>query len=492
MHSLTYDFIVVGAGSAGCIAAAGLVERGAGSVLVLEAGPSDRWPLVRIPFALIWMIGSKSRDWRYRSAPMSGLGGRTLDIPRGRMIGGSGSINSMVWFRGCRTDFDAWDVPGWGWSDVEPAFEAVEVRLTPTRLATPHPVTEALASIFGDGPVTPESESAGVWRYNMRTGRRWSAADAFLRPAGCQVLQNTQVQRLTLKGDHISGVELTDGTHLSARKGVVLAAGAIGSPEILLNSGIGPADDLRAAGIEPVLDVPELGENLHDHPGCGIHYSGPNSGYGLNLRDAPGWLSGPARWLLTGKGVLASPTVEGGMFFNSQNAGGKPDIQSHFMPFLIGWDGRRYIPGSGYFADAVVCRPKSRGRLSLTRNGLSIDLGLFNDPSDLDLLTRGFLRLRTLMDQADNGPPQSVRGVPRPRRHLRRRGARPPHRPRRHRLSPGRHPAHGRRQKRPRHAPPEVSGYRPALDRRRQHHAEDHQRQHQRACDDDRSSRGVT
>ena len=291
-HGTTFDFIVIGAGSSGCAVAAGLVAREAGSVLVLEAGPSDRWPLVRMPFGLVWMIGGGSRDWRYHSAEMPGIGGRSLAIPRGRMIGGSGSINSMVWFRGCRSDFDDWSVPGWGWGDVAPAFEAVEARLTPSRLTGAHPLTEALGAILGNDPegeVTPERESGGVWRFNMRKGRRWSAADAYLRPAqgrGAQVLQCSEVRRILLKGDRVTMVELLDGTILTARKGVILSAGAIGSPEILLRSGIGPADDLRAVGIDVVRDAPGVGENLHDHPGCGIHYAGPGSGYGLTAGHA--------------------------------------------------------------------------------------------------------------------------------------------------------------------------------------------------------------
>ena len=409
-HDSSFDFIVIGAGSSGCAVAAGLVEREAGSVLVLEAGPSDRWPLVRMPFGLVWTIGSAARDWRYQSTRMPGIGGRSLAIPRGRVIGGSGSINSMVWFRGCRSDFDDWAVPGWGWNDVAPAFDAVEARLAPSRMTGAHPLTEALGGIMANDPqgeVTPEREGGGVWRFNMRNGRRWSSADAFLRPAqehGAQVLQRTEVHRILIEGDRAAKVELRNGTCLAARKGVILAAGAIGSPEILLRSGIGPASDLRAAGVDVVRDAPEVGENLHDHPGCGIHYAGPGSGYGLTLGHAWTWLSGPVRWLVSGQGVLASPTVEGGLFLDSTGNGGPPDIQSHFIPFNYDWNGRRYVLGAGYFADAVVCRPKSRGRLSMAKDGLSIDLGLFAEPDDFDRLTRGWLRVRRMMAEADFAP----------------------------------------------------------------------------------------
>lgn len=405
-----YDFVVIGAGSAGCAVAASLAEEQVGSILVVEAGPSDQTPLVKMPFGLVWLMGSRKRDWRYRSKPQSNLGGRQLAIPRGRMLGGSGSINSMVWFRGRADDFERWNVPGWKWANVEPAFQEIEDKLTPGRLATPHPLAEALSTMFSANDPqaipSPESESAGVFRYNMRNGRRWSAADALLRPAvarGVKIVTGRQVARITLSGDRARTIHFSDGGTVMAARGIVLSSGSIGSTEILLNSGIGPADDLRAAGRDVVLDQPGVGENLHDHPAAGLHYQGRNSGYGLDPSLMHKWAAAPLSWLLQGKGIFASPTVEGGAFLTSDGSGGTPDIQSHFIPFSLGWQGRRYVYGRGYFADATLCRPKSRGRLRLTRTGIEIDLGLFNEPSDLDTLTKGWLRLRELMEAADFG-----------------------------------------------------------------------------------------
>ena len=283
-ESLEYDVIVIGAGSAGCAAAAGLIEHEVGNVLVLEAGPSDNWPLVKMPFGLIWMMGSKNRDWRYKTVGMKGINGRSLAVPRGKMIGGSGSINSMVWYRGCRSDFDDWNVPGWSWNEVGPTFESVEDRIAPARMETPHPLTRSLGYLLDNDPdadVTPERESSGPCRFNMHRGRRWSAADAFLRPAlskGGEVSKKANVRRILFKGDRAYKVELMDGTLLTAHKGIVLSAGAIGSPEILLRSGVGPADDLSKAGYDIIHDVPCVGENLHDHPGCGIHLFRPEIG----------------------------------------------------------------------------------------------------------------------------------------------------------------------------------------------------------------------
>jgi choline dehydrogenase len=421
--STTYDFIIVGAGSAGCAVAHGLAARGAGRVLVVEAGPSDRTPFVKMPFGLVWTLGTRRRDWRFRSTPQEGLGGREVAIPRGRMVGGSGSINSMVWFRGRAADFDAWDVDGWRWRDVAPVFDEVEEAVRPARLRGAHPLTEAFANVFPQndpGAIpSPDREGSGVFAFNMSRGRRRSAADVFLRPAletgDVHLLTGRDVKRLHVRNGRARAVEFSDGTVLHARRGVVLSAGSIGSPAILMASGIGPAEDVRAAGIDPVLDAPDVGANLHDHPGAGLFYEGPGSGYGLDPREWWRWAAGPLLWLAAGRGVLASPTVEGGGFFNARGeAGAEPDVQSHFIPFRLPHDGRKYALAQGYFADVCVCRPRSRGSLKLGREGLEIDLGLFRDQTDLDTLAHGWMRLRALMAEADLGPHKAPEVSPGP------------------------------------------------------------------------------
>ena len=401
----TYDFVVVGAGSAGCAVAGGLAEAGAGTIAVVEAGQSDAHPFIKMPFGLIWLMGSK-RDWRFKSAPQKALGGRQINIPRGKMVGGSGSINSMVWFRGRQDDFDAWNVPGWAWKDVAPAFAEVEARLTPATLADPHPSVRKLGRLFGantETNPTPERESGGVFRFNMRRNKRWSAADAFLRPAldkGITLVTGKEVARLGFEGKTAKHVIFADGSKINARRGVVLSAGAIGSPAILLQSGVGPAEDLRAQKIDVVLDAPNIGANLHDHPGAGLHFEGKGAGYGLSWGQAAAWAMAPFNYLLRRKGPLASPTVEGGLFFNAAGTDSRPDVQSHFIPFFMNWKGSRYVKGEGFFADVCVCRPKSRGALRLTDNGVSIDFNLLSDPDDLDTMVAGIKRLRALLAAA--------------------------------------------------------------------------------------------
>ncbi len=421
--ALNLDFIVIGAGSAGCIAAAELARREAGTVLLLEAGPSDKSLLVKMPFGLVWMIGSARRDWLYTSAPQIQLGGRQLNVTRGRMVGGSGSINSMVWFRGRRDDFDNWQVPGWSWADVAPAFEAVEARLTPQRMKGAHPLSEALHSLFpeyGTTPPSPEHESAGVFAFNMIDGCRRSAADGFIKPApaGLKLVTGYEVDKILFKGDHACGVRLADGSELRANKGVVLSAGAIGSPSILMRSGIGPRADLEGLAIDVRYDAEEVGANLHDHPAVGLHFAGPGSGYGLTPSQMPAWALAPFRYMMTRRGRFASPTVEGGGFFNARGLDDAPDVQTHFIPFMLGWKGKRYVYGSGYFADVGVCRPKSRGSLRLTNSdphaAPDIDLGLFNDVSHQETLVAGLRRLRTLMEKADFGPHRASEVFPGP------------------------------------------------------------------------------
>ncbi len=402
------DWIVVGGGSAGSVVAAGLA--GQGKVLLLEAGPSDRHPLVQMPFGLVWLIGSKTRDWGYRSTGQAGLSGRDVAVPRGRMLGGSGSINSMVWFRGRRDDFEGWNLPGWSWSDVEPAFEAIEAVLSPARFGGAHPMVNKLARVLpsNDQLATPERASAGHLRYNMGAGRRCSAAKGFLDPAvargDVEVRTGQTVDCIRFENRRAAAVVLLDGSEIRAARGVVLSAGSIGSPAILMRSGVGPGKELSALGIKVVLDRGEVGANLHDHPAVGLYFEG--EGYGLAPADWPAWAMAP--FLATiGKGRFSSPTVEGGAFFRVEDGDGPPDIQTHLIPFFLNPAGGRYALKSGFFADVCVCRPKSRGRLALAAANPEvppkIDLGLLSDQHDRELLIRGLRRLRMILSDAGIG-----------------------------------------------------------------------------------------
>lgn len=414
---MEFDFVVIGAGSAGCAVVAGLAERGVGTVAVLEAGPGDAVPQVKVPFGLLYTMGS-GRDWRFTSSPQRAAGNRRLNVNRGRMIGGSSSINSMVWFRGRADDFDGWGVPGWTWADVAPAFDAIEARITPGRLPETHPLSESFGRSLGSndlGPPTPERESAGVFHVNMRNGRRWSAADAFLRPAraagGVEIVSGAEVDRIELRDGAARVIHLVDGRAVHARRGVVLSAGSIGSPAILMRSGLGPAADLQKIGIETLRDLPGIGQNLHDHPGVGLHHVGPGSGYGLTWDQVPAWALSPLNWLLRRRGRMVSNFVEAGAFFRAMPKGPdgdtRPDVQTHFIPYMMGYRGRTITTGSGFFADVCVCRPVSRGQLKLgsrdPRQPPEIDPGVLNDRRDLEVLVAGLKRLRVILSQADFG-----------------------------------------------------------------------------------------
>lgn len=415
------DFLVVGGGSAGCVLAAELARREAGSVTLVEAGPSEKHPLVSIPFGLVWLMGSK-RDWNYQSAPLDAAGGRNITIPRGRMLGGSGSINSMVWFRGCASDFNDWQVPGWTWDEVVPAFKDLENHLKPNRMQGAHPLVEGLARMLGSNgqtAPTPERESAGVFVHNLVAGKRNSAATAYLRKEPkVNIVTGAETDRLIWDRDRAVGVRLVDGTELRSHKGVVLCAGSLGSPAILLRSGLGPAEDLKRISIDARVDAPEIGANLHDHPCSGLHFAGPATGYGLEPRQWPNWALAPFSYAFARKGRFASPTVEGGAFFNARGEDARPDVQTHFIPFFLDWQGHRFALRSGYFADVTLCRPQSRGSLRLAsrdpRQAPIIDLGLFCEESDLDTMTAGIGRLRELLQSADFGERRAPEAFPGP------------------------------------------------------------------------------
>lgn len=414
---MEFDFVVIGAGSAGCAAAKGLCDANIGTVCVLEAGPTDAVPQVKVPFGLLYTMGS-GRDWRFKSTTQKDAAGRNLKVNRGRMLGGSSSINSMVWFRGRQDDFDNWNLPGWDRASVNQNFEEVEAEIEPRRLPDPHAISNAFGRTLGSNglaPPTPERESAGVFHTNMRNGRRWSAADAFLRPAQqsgrCEILTGANVDKIGFEDNHARIVALTDGRVIRARRGIILSAGSIGSPAILMRSGVGPAKHLTDMGIDVIHDAAGVGANLHDHPTVGVHHAGPHSGYGLTARQMPAWMLSPFQWLFARKGRMTSNFVEAGAFFRAAPIGAdgdnRPDVQTHFIPYMMGYKGKAITTGAGFFADVGVCRPVSRGRLLLTsrnaQDAPDIDLGVLRDPADLAVLVAGFKRLRTILATAPFG-----------------------------------------------------------------------------------------
>ena len=412
--SQEFDFVIIGAGSAGCAAACRLAEANIGTVAVLEAGPTNAVPQVRIPFGLVWTRGSK-RDWRFLSTPQKALNGKQIEMTRGKMIGGSSSINSMVWFRGRRDDFDNWDVPGWAWRDVEADFEAVEKRIDPRPFPSPHALSAAYARALGnngDGPPSPERESSGIFDCNLHDGARWSAADAFLEPAKrtsrVEVIKGANVDRIGFQARRAKSVHLTDSRTITARHGILLSTGSIGSPAILMRSGIGPQQHLRELGINVEVDAAGVGGNFHDHPAVGLHHAGPNSGYGLAVNQLPHWAFSPFNWLLRRKGRLVSQVVEAGAFFRANPVGpdgdDAPDCQSHFIPFMVGYKGSFITWGAGYSADVNICRPFSRGTLRLhsadPNDQPVIDPALLSDERDMTTMVHGVKKLREVVARA--------------------------------------------------------------------------------------------
>lgn len=409
------DYVIVGAGSAGCVLAERLSADDGVEVLLLEQGGTDAGPLIQMPAALSHPMNMRRYDWGYRSEPEPGLAGRCLAAPRGKVIGGSSSINGMVYVRGHRRDFDHWaavGASGWGFDEVLPHFRAIEAAphgdpawrghhgsLQVTRPAADHPLHQAfLAAARQAGhPLTADYNGAeqagfGPLEQTIWQGRRWSAANAWLHPARRRpnlMLRRGLVSRVLMDGDRAVGVELLRRgrrERVLARREVILAASAFNSPALLLRSGIGPAAELAALGIEVSVDRPGVGRNLQDHLEIYVQQACRRP---VSLRRHLSLL-GQARvglqWLLTHRGVGASNHFETGGFVCSPDAD-YPDIQFHFLPLAIRYDGQRPAGGDGFQVHVGPMRSKARGRVTL-RSGDPLDppriqFGYLTDPDDL-------------------------------------------------------------------------------------------------------------
>jgi choline dehydrogenase len=397
-----WDYIIVGAGSAGCALAWRLSADPSLRVLVVEAGGSDRRLFVQMPLGYGKLFYDPRVNWNYRAEPDPGLAGIADHWPRGRVLGGSSSINAMVWIRGHRGDYDDWGRlagPGWSWEDVLPDFRAMEdyeggadawrgaggPLFVSSGAREPHPlVLRALAAAEMAGlPRNPDfngarQEGVGFYQMTIRGGRRNSAARAFLRPAmrrgRVAVMTHAQATRLIWEGRRCTGVEVLRGGArqvLRARREVVLSAGAVGTPQLLMLSGVGDGEALRAMGLPVVHHNPNVGRHLSDHQGLNYTWRMRQPTYNDVLR--PWWGKGRAgaQWLFGGRGPLAMSINHGGGFFRTDPARERPNMQLYIQAFstLIPREGERPVlspdPFPGLSLGLSNCRPTSRGRIAL-------------------------------------------------------------------------------------------------------------------------------
>jgi choline dehydrogenase len=387
-----YDFIIVGAGSAGCVLANRLSEDPGTKVLLLEAGPTDWHPFVHMPAGLAKLVGDKGVNWDYNTEPEAQLGGRRLWWPRGKVLGGSSSINAMCYIRGHKRDYDEWDelgATGWYWDNVLPYFRRSEGNTRkPSRLHNdkgPLAVSDPrhsnpLSAVFVEAAhqagheLTDDfngdyQDGFGWYQTTTRAGARASTAEAFLKPvrkrANLTVVTRAQAARVLFEGDRASGVEYRVGRKLltaAAKREVLLCGGALNSPQLLMLSGIGPAEELHAHGIELRVDAPGVGANLQDHLDvCTMQRCTQKITYDHASDIAVG-----LQYYLFKQGPGTSNIAEAGGFLRSKFAeDARPDVQFHFVPAQLDDHGRHQMPGYGYTLHACYLRPHSRGRLRL-------------------------------------------------------------------------------------------------------------------------------
>ncbi len=386
------DYIVIGAGSGGCAMTYRLAEAGK-SVIVIEHGGWDGGPFIQMPGALSYPMNMKVYDWGYQSEPEPHLGGRRLATPRGKVMGGSSSINGMVYVRGHAHDFDHWrdqGADGWGYADVLPYFKRMEQShggqdgwrgtdgpLHVSRGKRDNPLTQAFveAGIQAGYEATDDyngekQEGFGPMEATIFKGRRWSAATAYLRPAeklGAQVIR-AFARRVVMENGRATGVEVELNGRievLKARAEVIIAASALNSPKLLMLSGIGPAKHLAEHGIDVVADRAGVGQNLQDHLELYIQMAASQPVSLFKYWNLLGKAYVGARWLLFKDGPGASNQFESCAFIRSQAGVDYPDIQYHFIPIAVRYDGKAAAEGHGFQAHVGPMRSPSRGEVTL-------------------------------------------------------------------------------------------------------------------------------
>lgn len=439
---MKYDYIVIGAGSSGCAVASRLSEDGTTTVLLVEAGPADTDPSIHVPAAFPTLFKTPL-DWDYSSTGQTGLNGRQLYMPRGKVYGGSSSINAMIYQRGNPACYDGWNaggVTGWGWKNVLPYFKRLENYergasefhgvggpLNVADLRDPNPLTVAFveAAIEQGFPHNPdfndgEQEGFGLYQVTQKNGMRASASVSYLQPAmtrtNLTIQGNALTRRLLIEEGRCTGVayELDGKEQIAeARKEVVVCAGAFGSPHLLMLSGIGPKAHLESHGIKVVKDLSGVGQNLQDHYMAPVAYTCTEP---VSLAGA----SDPSQLekLSHGMGLLTSNIGEAGGFVTVTEGSAAPDLQFHFAPAFFVLDGSGNPAGHGFTLMPGVVGTKSKGQVTLSSSDPTrkpnVDPGCLNDEHDIDIIVAGLKIARRILNSEAMAPFRGAEVLPGP------------------------------------------------------------------------------
>lgn len=436
MTRATFDFVIVGGGSAGCVLANRLSADPDTRVLLLEAGRADHWwdLLVEMPAAMAYAVGSPTHDWRFESEPEPFLEGRRLVHPRGKVLGGCSAINGVVYQRGHAADYERWAAePGmadWGWERCLPYFARLENVCSPAagpsrgrggpQNLVPAPVDNPLFDAFlgaareagyaVTGDVNEEQEAFGAFDRAVRRGRRVSAAKAYLAPVRGRpnlfVRCESLVTKIVFDGQRAIGVRLREasGPEIDVHAGeVILAAGAIQSPQVLALSGVGDTEHLAGLGIDPVHHLPGVGVGLQDHLGIHLQNRCTRPVSMMTMRHRHRWPGIGLQWLLTGRGPAASSQIEAGGFVRADPCADQPDLMLAFAPIATRTDPASVVDEHGYQLYLMAGRPESRGTVRL-RSGdptdqPSIQFNYLSTQAERDWWPRAIRVARQLLDQ---------------------------------------------------------------------------------------------